>query len=270
MQDCYIVAEIGSNCFKYRKEERNLKLALDQIDAAKICGADAVKFQMFTHKELFGVEKYSEYELPKEWLPRLKAHCDKRKIDFLCSGFSLQGFRHLNIFVDIHKIASPEACSETLLNSVLCMANPVIVSNGCLTYAEQVDLVRSELWGADDVLLECVSRYPAKYDDYDLYPITSLASKYRCLWGVSDHTLNPGIAFKARQLGATYFEKHVDLVSVSAQKTPDSCVSADMFDFKKYCNLLKSYRPTLDYHESKLAAKKKYGRRGNGYRPIYA
>ena len=268
MSDIYIIAEIGSNCLKYRSEERNLKLAFEQITAAKQCGADAVKFQMFTHKELFGVEKESQYELPKEWIPKLHDFCKKRKIDFLCSAFSLQGFHHLNPFVNYHKVASPEACSSQILNSVLCMANPVIVSNGCLTYREQQELVQSDLWGADDVLLECVSEYPASAHSYDLGHIVKLASKFRILWGLSDHTLSVVAAKQARQLGATFFEKHVDLVSVSAPKTPDSTVSADYHDFKKYCNVLKSYSPSIDYYDSKLEAKKKYGRQKNGYRPV--
>lgn len=267
MTDIYIIAEIGSNCFKYRGKDRNLRLAYEQIDAAKMCGADAVKFQMFTHKELFGVEEPSEYELPKEWIPKLKDHCDKRRIDFLCSAFSLQGFHHLNPFVNYHKVASPEACSKQILNSVLCMANPVIVSNGCLTYEEQVEIVESNLWGADDVMLECVSEYPASVYDYNFEPITKLAAKYRLLWGLSDHTISNVAAKQARQLGATYFEKHVDLVSVSARKTPDAPVSADMHDFKRYCNILKNYRPNVDYFQIKQEAKKKYGRQKNGYRP---
>jgi len=268
MSDIYIIGEIGSNCFKYKSLERNLQLAFEQIDAAKQCGADAVKFQMFTHKELFGVVRESKYELPKEWVPKLHDHCKKRKIDFLCSAFSLQGFHHLNPYVNYHKVASPEACSTPILNSVLCMANPVIVSNGCLTYDEQIELVKSNLWGADDVLMECVSEYPASTYSYDLGHIVKLASKYRILWGLSDHTLSLVAAKQARQLGATYFEKHVDLVSTSAAKTPDSPVSADYYDFKRYCSVLKSYRPSIDYYDAKREAKKKYGRQKNGYRPI--
>lgn len=263
----YIIAEIGSNCFKYSTPERNLKLAYEQIDAAKACGADATKFQMFTNLELYGVDSHTDYALPREWIPLLKAHCDKRKIDFLCSAFSLSGFHNLNPYVDFHKVASPEACSKEILNSVLCMANPVIVSNGCMTSGEQIAMITSNLWGADDVLLECVSEYPAKFRDYDFGSISNLARKHRILWGVSDHTKTYHTALSALHLGARMFEKHVDLVSVSALKTPDTCVSADMHDFKKYCNKLRSYTAVTDYYNNKMSAKKLYGRQASGYRP---
>lgn len=267
----YVIAEIGSNCFKYKDARKNFALATQQIDAAKQCGADAVKFQLFTYKELYGVDgpegAESPYALPKEWVPDLKEHCRSRRIEFMCSAFSVQGFYHLNPYVNTHKIASPEACFKPLVEAVMCMDNPVIVSNGCLTEDEQIQVIDNPLWGANDVLMECVSEYPANRRDYDLSKIHALASDYDILWGLSDHTKGSAVAIQALQLGASHFEKHVDLVASAAAKTPDSCVSMDFYDFERYVKDLKEYKKT-EYDKKKRACKKLYGRTASGYRPL--
>jgi N,N'-diacetyllegionaminate synthase len=267
MEQIYIIAEIGSNWKKFENAEQNFNLACDQIDVAKISGADAVKFQLFTQKELYGKEiEKSGYELPKSWIPRLHEHCKKRKIDFMCSAFSVAGFKYVNEHVNIHKIASPEACYRPLIQAVQAMANSIIISNGCLTFEEQEEVVKSELWGADDVLMECVSNYPASPLDYNFSACVLLAKKHRILWGISDHTLSNYAALHAKRLGATYFEKHVDFVKTSYKKTPDSCVSIDRYDFEKYVQMLRKSQDVV-YDERKKNSKNKYGRKSTGFRP---
>lgn len=271
MEDCYIIAEIGSNCLKYKSEEKNLQLAKEQIAAAKACGADAAKFQLFTYQELYGLsapEDYKErYELPKHWIPTLKEFCQKFKIDFMCSAFSVYGYKFIDEHVNTHKIASPEAASKNLVSAVQSMGNPIFISNGCLTYEEQCELAGADSWGADDIMLECVSNYPASIYDYDFSRITQLARDYRLHWGLSDHTTGSAVAMQARSLGARVFEKHVDLAAISAPNTPDTCVSMERREFESYCSKLKSYKP-YQYDRRKRTSKELYGRDASGFRPL--
>lgn len=271
MKDCYIIAEIGSNCLKFSSEESNLQLAKDQIAVAKACGADAVKFQLFTYRELYGLSAPNDYdkryELPKYWIPLLKDYCKKIKIDFMCSAFSIDGYKYLEPHVNTHKIASPEACNKNFVTAVQGLGNPVIISNGCMLFDEQWEMVGQDSWGADDVLLECVSDYPASIYSHDFSKITKIARDYNIRWGLSDHTAGYITAMQARALGATVFEKHVDLAAVAGPKTPDTCVSMDSVSFGEYSSMLKDFKPS-GYDKRKRKAKELYGREASGFRPL--
>lgn len=257
----YVIAEIGSNwtC---------LFDCLKQIKAAKECGADAVKFQLYTYKELYGVSGDMAGELPAEWVPTLSVECENQGIDFMCSAFSIDGFKYLDPYVSYQKIASPEACSSKMLDAVFELGSSVIISNGCLTYEDQVRIIDGFEWGADDVLLECVSSYPAGSSDYNLSRIVELADEYDIRWGLSDHTRSENLAMVAVGLGAEVFEKHVDLIGVYEKKhTADTCVSANFEEFKHYVSLIKSYKH-IDYDRGKIQARNLYGRMYSGYRPL--
>lgn len=257
MRDPYIIAEIGSNW-------RTLDDCLVQINGAKECGADAVKFQLFTYKELFGIDGEIKGKLPREWVSILAAHCKDTDIDFMCSAFSPEGFEFLDPYVTTHKIASPEACCSKILEKVFSLGNPIFLSNGCLTIEEQVEIIDGPYWGADDVLLECVSQYPADPTMYKLRRCASLQEVYDISWGISDHTLGNFVAMTARTLGACVFEKHVDFIGLD---TADSCVSMGLEEFKKYVDVI-FYCKDSEYDKVKREARRKYGRTASGYRPL--
>jgi sialic acid synthase SpsE len=258
MENPYIIAEIGSNW-------KDLHSAKKQITLAKKAGASAVKFQLFTFKELYGIEGENTHSLPREWVRELSLYCNSVNIDFLCSGFSVEGFKYLDPHVHIHKIASPEACCDKIKETVFSLGNPVILSNGCLTYDEQFEIVDGPNWGASDVLLECISKYPATEEDYDLSQIVEIAEDYDINWGISDHTKNNCVAVLARSLGASVFEKHVSFIDVGV--TPDTCVSISGPEFEYYVKAIKAYKNTK-YDKEKRACKKLYGRTASGYRPL--
>src|SRR5437588_12145618 len=87
----YVIAEAGSN------HNRDLGVAKELIDVASLAGADAVKFQTYTGKDLYssrtppfeylgGKRKPQELleavELPRDWHPELAAHAAQRRIHF--------------------------------------------------------------------------------------------------------------------------------------------------------------------------------------------
>jgi sialic acid synthase SpsE len=259
MRDPYIIAEVGSNCFKYPSLSQNLTCAKEQIEGAKRAGADAVKFQMFTARELWGpsaVRKtfskvQDQYAVPEGWLAELRLHCRRQKIDFLCSAFSPDGFRKVDLYVKYHKVASPEVPDPEIAETVEELRKPVIWSLGCTT---------PESIAGEDVLLECVSAYPADPLHYDLYATMSLASGYDCRWGISDHTKGAMLARLARSLGASVFEKHVDFSVYGGRTTPDSQVSITGEAFRMYVNDIRT-QEVVNHDEHKSLAMRLYGRR---------
>lgn len=252
----YIIAEIGSNLFKGRDAATCLDIGLGQIAAAKGAGADAVKFQMFTVKELYGPSypgPESKYALPRYWVEVLADKCERTGIDFMCSAFSVDGYEFIDPFVKMHKVASPEALDEDIMNHLgSTCGKPVLVSNGC------GDPVVT--WGGM-IPMECVSKYPASLEDYDLQPRLGP-------WGVSDHTMYEGAACKGRQMGATYFERHVDFFKGEGLDTPDTPVSYDRISFGVWASGIRGV--DLDATHDLSESRKKYGRvekDGGWYRP---
>jgi N-acetylneuraminate synthase len=261
-----IVAEIGSNFAKFDDPDENLNCAIEQVIAAFECGATAVKFQYFTAHDLFGpdVPKDKSEQL-ESFVPRsediktLSNLCKEVGIEFQCSAFSVLGFEYVNKFVDRHKLASPEYTDSSLRKWLQSCGKPVIYSLGCHAgYVFETE--------GNDVYLECVSRYPAGFLDYDLGRMVRLPN-----WGVSDHTINNDLAIYARTLGASFFEKHVDFFYGEGRATPDECVSITGEEFVQYVHAINSVEP-MDRDQIKYESAKSYARRkGAGetyYRPM--
>jgi len=262
----HIIAEIGSNCFKYHSNDENFKMALLQINSAKEAGATAVKFQMFTAVELWGsncrnkpfAQLQDRFSLPPHWLHDFRTRCRRLSMDFLCSGFSEQGFRTISPYVNTHKLASPEATSPPLVDFLMDQPKPVIASLGCMRrdmMSEFLDKLRPT-----DIVLECISEYPASEYDYDLTKMVNIKKKYGFQWGVSDHTKGNNLARFARGMGATYFEKHVDFYMGAGRETPDTEVSINGQQFADYVKSIQSVRP-IDYDVNKKLANKLYAHR---------
>ena len=60
MNKPYIIADVGAN-WRDSTEKNNFKNAIDHIAVGAKTGVDAVKFQMFTHTELYGFPGYNIY-----------------------------------------------------------------------------------------------------------------------------------------------------------------------------------------------------------------
>jgi len=84
---------------------------------------------------------------------------------------------------------------------------------------------RSEL-----VLLKCTSSYPAVESDANLATLQDMRQRYQCPVGLSDHTLQPMVAFCATALGACVIEKHFTLSR--ADGGPDAAFSIEPAELK--------------------------------------
>lgn len=224
-----LVAEVSSN------HHRDLERCLDFIRTAAAIGCDAVKFQLFRVRELFAPEALRHnprllareaWELPVAFLPDLAKACAQAGIRFSCTPFYLEAVEELLPFVDFYKVASYELMWDDLLQACARTGKPVVLSTGMATLPE-VSHACSILRRAgcrDLTLLHCVSSYPVKPEDCNLAAIATLRDSCHCPVGWSDHSVDPGVIFRAvHRWGATMVEFHLDLEGQGAEFSSGHC-----------------------------------------------
>ena len=223
------VAEVSSN------HHRDVERCLEFIRTAAGIGCDAVKFQLFRVRELFAPEALRNdprllareaWELPVEFLPRLARGCQEAGIRFSCTPFYLEAVEELLPFVDFYKVASYELMWDDLLKACARTGKPIVLSTGMATLPEvnhACSILRSA--GCRDLtLLHCVSSYPAKPEDCNLAAIATLRESCQCAVGWSDHSVDPGVIFRAvHRWGATMVEFHLDLEGQGAEFSAGHC-----------------------------------------------
>jgi N-acetylneuraminate synthase/sialic acid synthase len=140
---CYVIAEIGNN------HQGSLEQALQLVDAAKECGADAVKLQKRANRTLytrnffdqpydnessFG-RTYGEHrealELGPSDLSQLQAHAHEIGITFFATAFDFESADQLaELDVPAFKFASGDIRNTPLLRHVAAFGKPMILSTG--------------------------------------------------------------------------------------------------------------------------------------------
>ena len=96
--------------------------------------------------------------------------------------------------------------------------------------------------------MHCVSRYPAKTEDMNLYTISDMRYRFGVDVGLSDHSLGFMAATGATALGAAHIEKHLKVV----ERCPDSefSVFPDQFhDMITACEAMKDALGAVKYAE---------------------
>lgn len=244
----YVIAEIGSN------HNGDLDLALRLVDAARACGADAVKFQSWSKSSLISTAEYARntlysgdgdgrlsgleeeverYQLTPAQHREIAAYCRRAGVTFLSSVFSPAEVELLDsLEAPAFKIASMDVTHLPLLACVARRGKPVLLSTGMATLGEierALAVLRAE--GAGPViLLHCVSTYPTPAAEVNLRNIPMLARTFETMVGYSDHTLGTAVPLAAVALGACAIEKHFTL----DRATPgwDHAISADPADLR--------------------------------------
>ena len=245
-QSIFIVAEISAN------HGQNFNRAVTLIEKAKECGADAVKFQVYTpdiltidvdnkyfrikHPKWGGQTLYQLYKkayTPWHWFKKLKKVSDDLGLLFFATAFDKTGvdmLEELNVF--IHKIASFELIDLPLIEYAAKTKKPLIISTGMGTLSEIKEaVITARSAGAKNIiLLKCVSNYPAKAENMNLRTIPYMKKLFGCSVGLSDHTLESGVSLAAVTLGACLIEKHFTLLRTD--KTPDAFFSIEPEELK--------------------------------------
>jgi sialic acid synthase SpsE len=263
----FIIAEVGSNW-------RTLDDCKLSIAMAKRAGADAVKFQAFTHEALYGrtdeylgrVEQEADlqgiaraariaaHELPPDWLPILASKAKDTGIEFMCSAFSPELVRAVDPYVNLHKVASAELTHLRILEAVRETGKPVILSTGAsgpddvsqaLSVIQRRVPTHDGLWSHSDrqvILMYCVAAYPARDIDFRMLDVLG-SGLFPSAHGVgySDHTTDYGVIPRAAvERGACVLEKHFTAIEAD---TPDRPHSLTVDEFRKMVQSIKGERP---------------------------
>jgi N-acetylneuraminate synthase/N,N'-diacetyllegionaminate synthase len=231
-----VIAEIGIN------HDGNLDRAMQLIESAFRCGADAVKFQTFRADRLMirgsqmpahlpsesAFEMFRRLELSWEDHVKLKARSDDLGIVFLSTPFDEEGADFLDsLGVPAFKVASADITHLHLLRHLARKGKPILLSTG-MSFLDEVARALAAITsqGLNDVaLLHCVSNYPAPPESLNLRVLKTLCDYFDLPVGYSDHSEGIVYPLIAAVLGARILEKHFTLDKTAPG--PDHRVSAD-------------------------------------------
>lgn len=224
---CYIVAEAGVN------HNGSLDRARRMIRVAKLCGADAIKFQSFHPDDLAsttarlaryqrrtGVRSHSQVEmlrklaLAEDEQEQLFRLCRKEGIEFLSTPFDDRSAAFLHeLGVPAFKIGSGDLTNLPFLRMIAAFRKPMIVSTGMARWEEVAQAVRTVRAAGTSqlVVLQCTTAYPEPIGDANLRVIPEYRRRLRTLVGFSDHTTGMTAGIAAVALGACLIEKHFTL-----------------------------------------------------------
>ena len=224
----FIIAEAGSN-WKIGSLNDDISQAKQLILSAANAGADAIKFQTFKSKTVYAQDAgqidylsnkntsssinklFDDLSMPYDMIPELSSFCNKHKIIFMSTAFSVEDAKHLDPYVKIHKVASYEINHVRLIEFLARTKKPILISTGASSYNE-IDFAIKKIKENGNVkiaLLQCTAKYPAPIDSLNLNVIPALKSKYGLPVGFSDHSLDPVVGpLLSVGLGATIVEKH--------------------------------------------------------------
>lgn len=273
-QPPYIIAELSAN------HNGSLERALQTIEIAHRCGANAIKLQTYTadtmtidcdRPEFFvkgglwdGYKLYDLYkwaETPYEWHKAMFDYARNIGITVFSTPFDesavdlLEGLR-----APAYKIASFENTDLPLIRYVAKTKKPIIMSTGMASedeISEAVDAARSS--GCQNILLlHCISSYPAPMDRANLLQMPELAKRFKVLSGLSDHTMGTTASVAAVALGACVIEKHFTLSR--GDKGPDSEFSLEPEELQRLTQDTKNAwlslgKPGFERHTVEAASK---------------
>jgi N-acetylneuraminate synthase len=230
-----IIAEIGIN------HNGNLQLAKELIDAAKDCGANAVKFQkrtieaVYTREELdkardspFGTtngDLKRGLEFGREEFDAIEKHCVSHDIVWSTSCWDTESVAFVaGYHPPFLKIPSALITNLELLRAYRETGIPLMLSTGMSTW-EEIDAAVAFLSPDEGyrqknaigyrfcglTLLHCHSSYPSPLDEINLACINSFKERYGLPVGYSSHTVSPWPCLMAAVYGAEVIEFHLTL-----------------------------------------------------------
>lgn len=263
-QKVYVVAEIGIN------HNGDLELGKKMIQAAKLCGADAVKFQNYFTEDFIldntieysylsngkevtekQFDMFKRYELSFDQLKQLKEFADDQEIDFFSTPTSKKGLNDLiKLNVKLLKNGSDFLQNLELIENMAATGIPLIISTGMANLSHIDEAVRAfESSGGNDlIILHCISQYPTPKEDVNLKKIPALRSAFGYPVGFSDHTSGIVASIGAVVLGACFIEKHFTLSKELSG--PDHRFSSDPTEFKNLIDGIRYVEQALG--ESKI------------------
>jgi N,N'-diacetyllegionaminate synthase len=257
----FIIAEAGVN------HNGSLDLALQMIDVAVECGADAVKFQTFkSENEISAYAPKAEYqkvtsgesesllemakrlELDEDAHHRLVAYCAEKNIMFLSSPFERWSVDFVaRLGVKIIKIPSGQVDNLPYLRQVGALGLPLILSTGMATMDEvraALDVLVQAGAKRDEItVLHCTTAYPTPFEDVNLRAMLTMRDELAVRVGYSDHTPGIEVPVAAVAMGAEVIEKHFTLDKT--MEGPDQAASIDRDELKAMVTAIRHIEQAL-------------------------
>ncbi len=274
----FIIAEAGAN------HNGDLNLARELVHAAKESGANAVKFQDFSLKNLFSPEEYEKVlkidsswresvevlSFKPEWHEILHEEAEKVGIAYFSTPFSLESVDSMDRFVPYYKVASGDISFLPLLEKIGEKKKGVFISTGASFLNEidrAVDILDSH--GVPWIcIMHCIMLYPAPKDKLNLGFIKTLKKRYSTkIIGFSDHSKGveaPGIAVA---LGARVIEKHFTIDN--NLEGADHKTSLNPDDFRTMVESIRQTEVSIN-GENRIITEKEMKERVYARRGIYA
>lgn len=224
-----IIAEAGVN------HNGDIGMAMQLIDVAAEAGADYVKFQTFradrqvtrgAQKAQYQVEATGSAESQYQMLKKLEvsedmhrllmAHCLKRNIGFLSTGFDIESIDLLHALgLRLYKIPSGEINNLPYLRHIGGLRGDIVLSTGMSLLGEveaAIEVLEQAGTSRDRItVLHCTTEYPTPMREVNLRAMNTLGAALGVRIGYSDHTQGIEVAIAATAMGASLIEKHFTL-----------------------------------------------------------
>ena len=235
----YVIAEMSAN------HGNDLNKAIEIIRKAKECGANAIKIQTYTADTLtlnckseafeakgawegiYLYDLYSDASMPWEWTKELQKVAKDEGITLFSSPFDFSSIEFLEkLNMPAYKIASPEIIDLPFVRRVAQTGKPIIMSTGgaTLSQIDEAVAILIEENVEELAILKCTSEYPAPASKINLKTIENLKGIFKCVVGLSDHSLGSAIPIASIGFGASIIEKH--FIISKENKTADSFFSS--------------------------------------------
>lgn len=227
MSDVFIIAEAGVN------HNGSPERALQMVDTAARCGADAIKFQSFSADRLVTrnapkaayqkantgdggqYEMLRALEMDEDLHRLLFERCAERGIEFMSTPFDEQAADFLvELGMKRFKIPSGEITNLPFLRHIAAKGAAMILSTGMATMEDIEEAVAAIQEASphgksvDLTILHCTSNYPAAAEELNLRAMQSIAEVTGRPVGYSDHSIGPVAAIASTAMGAVAIEKH--------------------------------------------------------------
>ena len=238
-----IIAEIGTN------HEGNLNLAIKMIEEFAKAGADIIKFQSFVVEDMISptkpyYEKMKKLEIKKDWYPKLIKACEENNVKFLSTATSFKSLQWMEeADATMYKVASGNATHTPIIDKLIEINKPIILSLGLLEFNEIIELVqyfKSKHFNKLS-LLHCHVQYPTPIEKANLdniFILREIFEKEKITIGYSDHTTSTLIPALAVSKGAQIIEKHVYLQKGPLGMDYDAAISLE--EFKEMVSFIKT------------------------------
>ncbi|NLI10321.1 MAG: N-acetylneuraminate synthase [Elusimicrobia bacterium] len=267
-----VIAEIGCN------HKGDMKIASEMIKiAAEFCGADIVKFQKRTPKELLTKEEYDAphpnpqnsygktYGEHREFLEfnveqhkELKRLCEDLGIVYSTSVWDLTSAKEIaSINPKLIKIPSASNLNFKMLD-YLCdnYGGEIHLSFGMTTRSEEEKIIsffETKKRNNDLVIYSCTSGYPVPFEKICLYEILRIKKDYSSRVkgiGFSGHHLGIAVDIAALTLGAQWIERHFTLDRT--WKGTDHAASLEPDGLRKLVRDIRNVHKSLCYKEEEI------------------